>query len=111
MPRMRNGAVEAAELRAEGLALVDAEGELSDKHLPAVGTEAHADHIALGAPGQTARPEQADGADDREGQGGHRPFLRAPAHQTCQNATAHCAGEPTESLLDRQDARGSYSGG
>lgn len=31
-----------AELRAEGLALVDAEGELSDKHLPAVGTEAHA---------------------------------------------------------------------
>ncbi len=31
-----------AELRAEGLALVDANGELSDKHLPAVGTEAHA---------------------------------------------------------------------
>lgn len=31
-----------AELRAEGIALVDADGELSDKHLPAVGTEAHA---------------------------------------------------------------------
>ncbi len=31
-----------AELRSEGLALVDADGELSDKHLPAVGTEAHA---------------------------------------------------------------------
>jgi uncharacterized protein (TIGR02678 family) len=31
-----------AELRAEGLALVDAEGALSDRHLPAVGTEAHA---------------------------------------------------------------------
>lgn len=31
-----------AELRAEGLALVDVDGELSDKHLPAVGTEAHA---------------------------------------------------------------------
>jgi uncharacterized protein (TIGR02678 family) len=31
-----------AELRAEGVALVDADGELSDKHLPAVGTEAHA---------------------------------------------------------------------
>ena len=31
-----------AELRAEGLALVDADGELSDKHLPAIGTEAHA---------------------------------------------------------------------
>jgi len=31
-----------AELRAEGLALVDSDGELSDKHLPAVGTEAHA---------------------------------------------------------------------
>ncbi len=30
------------ELRAEGLALVDADGELSDKHLPAIGTEAHA---------------------------------------------------------------------
>jgi uncharacterized protein (TIGR02678 family) len=31
-----------ADLRAEGLAFVDADGELSDKHLPAVGTEAHA---------------------------------------------------------------------
>jgi uncharacterized protein (TIGR02678 family) len=31
-----------AELRAEGIALVDVDGELSDKHLPAVGTEAHA---------------------------------------------------------------------
>jgi uncharacterized protein (TIGR02678 family) len=31
-----------AELRAEGLALVDADGEFTDKHLPAVGTEAHA---------------------------------------------------------------------
>jgi uncharacterized protein (TIGR02678 family) len=31
-----------AELRAEGLALVDEDGELSDKELPAVGTEAHA---------------------------------------------------------------------
>lgn len=31
-----------AELRAEGMALVDADGELTDTHLPAVGTEAHA---------------------------------------------------------------------
>ena len=43
-----------AELRAEGLALVDADGELSDKHLPAVGTEAHAtllvaEHLARAA--------------------------------------------------------------
>lgn len=32
----------AAELRAEGLALVDEDGELSDRKLPAVGTLAHA---------------------------------------------------------------------
>ena len=43
-----------AELRAEGLALVDADGELSDKHLPAIGTEAHAtllvaEHLARAA--------------------------------------------------------------
>jgi uncharacterized protein (TIGR02678 family) len=43
-----------AELRAEGLALADADGELSDKHLPAVGTEAHAtllvaEHLARAA--------------------------------------------------------------
>jgi uncharacterized protein (TIGR02678 family) len=43
-----------AELRAEGLALVDGDGELSDKHLPAVGTEAHAtllvaEHLARAA--------------------------------------------------------------
>jgi uncharacterized protein (TIGR02678 family) len=44
-----------AELRAEGLALVDAAGELTDKHLPAVGTEAHAtllvaEHLARSEP-------------------------------------------------------------
>ena len=43
-----------AELRAEGLALVDADGELSDRQLPAVGTEAHAtllvaEHLARAA--------------------------------------------------------------
>ncbi len=43
-----------AELRAEGLALVDADGELTDQHLPAVGTEAHvtllvAEHLARSA--------------------------------------------------------------
>ncbi len=49
-----------AELRAEGLALADAEGELSDKHLPAVGTEAHAtllvaEHLARAARDEPAR--------------------------------------------------------
>jgi uncharacterized protein (TIGR02678 family) len=39
--RLAQAAGLTAELRAEGLALVDADGELSDKHLPAVGTEAH----------------------------------------------------------------------
>ena len=43
-----------AELRAEGLALVDADGEMSDKKLPAIGTEAHAtllvaEHLARAA--------------------------------------------------------------
>jgi uncharacterized protein (TIGR02678 family) len=40
--RLAQAAGLIAELRAEGLALVDVDGELSDKHLPAVGTEAHA---------------------------------------------------------------------
>jgi len=40
--RLAQAAGLTAELRAEGLALVDADGELSDKHMPAVGTEAHA---------------------------------------------------------------------
>lgn len=48
-----------AELRAEGLALVDAEGELSDKHLPAVGTEAHATLLVAE---YLARAARADGA-------------------------------------------------
>lgn len=47
------------ELRAEGVALVDRDGELSDEHLPAVGTEAHvtllvAEHLAAAA---RERPE------------------------------------------------------
>lgn len=47
-----------AELRAEGLALVDAEGDLSDRNLPAVGTEAHAtllvaEYLARGAKADT----------------------------------------------------------
>jgi len=52
--RLAQAAGLTAELRAEGLALVDADGELSDKHLPAVGTEAHAtllvaEHLARAA--------------------------------------------------------------
>lgn len=48
-----------SELRAEGAALVDRDGELSDEHLPAVGTEAHvtllvAEHLAAAA---RERPE------------------------------------------------------
>jgi uncharacterized protein (TIGR02678 family) len=48
------------ELRAEGIALVDAEGELSDERLPAQGTEAHAtllvaEHLAKAA---RAEPER-----------------------------------------------------
>jgi uncharacterized protein (TIGR02678 family) len=48
-----------AELRAEGLALVDADGELSDKHLPAVGTEAHATLLVAE---YLARAAKTDGA-------------------------------------------------
>lgn len=48
------------ELRAEGLALVDDDGELSDKQLPAVGTQAHvtllvAEHLARTARHDSAR--------------------------------------------------------
>jgi uncharacterized protein (TIGR02678 family) len=48
-----------AELRAEGLALVDADGELSDKHLPAVGTEAHATLLVAEHLARMARTEPA----------------------------------------------------
>jgi len=52
--RLAQAAGLTAELRAEGLALVDADGELSDRHLPAVGTQAHvtlliAEHLAQAA--------------------------------------------------------------
>jgi uncharacterized protein (TIGR02678 family) len=48
-----------AELRAEGLALVDADGELSDKHLPAVGTEAHATLLVAEYLASAARKDAA----------------------------------------------------
>ncbi|HET8697125.1 MAG TPA: TIGR02678 family protein [Gammaproteobacteria bacterium] len=49
--RLARGAGLVPELRAEGTALVDAGGELTDEQLPAVGTEAHvtlliAEHLA-----------------------------------------------------------------
>ena len=49
--RLARAAGLVPELRAEGTALVDADGELSDEQLPAVGTEAHvtllvAEHLA-----------------------------------------------------------------
>ena len=52
--RLAEAAGLAAELRAEGLALVDEHGELSDRQLPAVGTLAHAtlllaEHLAEAA--------------------------------------------------------------
>jgi uncharacterized protein (TIGR02678 family) len=58
--RLAQAAGLTAELRAEGAALVDADGELSDKHLPAVGTEAHAtllvaEHLARAAVTDPAR--------------------------------------------------------
>lgn len=57
--RLAQGAGLTAELRAEGLALVDADGELSDKHLPAVGTEAHATLLVAEHLARTARTETA----------------------------------------------------
>jgi uncharacterized protein (TIGR02678 family) len=58
--RLAQAAGLTAELRAEGLALVDADGELSDKQLPAVGTEAHAtllvaEHLARAARSEPER--------------------------------------------------------
>ncbi|MGH8291288.1 MAG: TIGR02678 family protein [Steroidobacteraceae bacterium] len=47
----------AAELRAEGLALVDEQGELSDRQLPAVGTLAHATLLLAEHLAQAARDE------------------------------------------------------
>jgi uncharacterized protein (TIGR02678 family) len=44
-----------AELRAEGLALMDGDGELTDQHLPAVGTEAHATLLVAEHLARTAR--------------------------------------------------------
>jgi uncharacterized protein (TIGR02678 family) len=57
--RLAQAAGLTAELRAEGIALVDPDGELSDKHLPAVGTEAHATLLIAE---YLARAAQADPA-------------------------------------------------
>lgn len=59
-----------AELRAEGMALVDADGELSDERLPAQGTEAHvtllvAERLARAQlPSPCPLPRAAEGSDD-----------------------------------------------
>jgi len=53
--RLAQAAGLSAELRAEGLALVDADGELSDHQLPAVGTEAHATLLVAEHLARTAR--------------------------------------------------------
>ncbi len=53
--RLAQAAGLSAELRAEGLALVDADGELSDQQLPAVGTEAHATLLVAEHLARTAR--------------------------------------------------------
>jgi uncharacterized protein (TIGR02678 family) len=55
--RLAQAAGLTAELRAEGLALVDGDGELSDKHLPAVGTEAHATLLVAEYLARAARTE------------------------------------------------------
>ena len=47
----------AAELRAEGVALVDPQATMSDEHMPAVGTEAHATLLVAEHLAQTARGE------------------------------------------------------
>ena len=58
--RLAQGAGLIAELRAEGLALVDRDGELSDERMPAVGTEAHvtlliAEYLATAARNEPGR--------------------------------------------------------
>jgi uncharacterized protein (TIGR02678 family) len=44
-----------AELRAEGIALVDGDGDLTDEELPAIGTEAHATLLVAGYLSAAAR--------------------------------------------------------
>jgi uncharacterized protein (TIGR02678 family) len=58
--RLAQGTGLIAELRAEGLALVDRDGEVSDEHMPAVGTEAHvtlliAEYLANAARSESER--------------------------------------------------------
>lgn len=58
--RLAQGTGLVAELRAEGLALVDRDGEVSDEHMPAVGTEAHvtlliAEYLANAARSESER--------------------------------------------------------
>jgi uncharacterized protein (TIGR02678 family) len=59
------------ELRAEGVALVDRDGELTDEHLPAVGTEAHATLLVAEYLASAARSAGAAGgaASDAAGAG------------------------------------------
>lgn len=57
--RLAHAAGLTAELRGEGVALVDPDGELSDKHLPAVGTEAHATLLVAEYLASAARADPA----------------------------------------------------
>ena len=55
--RLAQAAGLASELRAEGLALVDPDGELTDEQLPAIGTEAHATLLVAEYLGTAAREQ------------------------------------------------------
>jgi uncharacterized protein (TIGR02678 family) len=91
--RLAQAAGLTPELRAEGVALVDRDGELSDAHLPAIGTEAHvtllvAEHLAAAArerPGALASlPEIAafvQTATDRYGRFWRKGAREAGAEQ------------------------------
>lgn len=57
--RLAQGAGLKAELRAEGLGLVDEWGELSDERLPAVGTEAHVTLLIAEYLARAARADEA----------------------------------------------------
>jgi uncharacterized protein (TIGR02678 family) len=66
--RLAQGAGLEPELRAEGIALVDPESELSDEQMPSVGTEGHAtllvaEYLAEAASGE-ARPVESEAAPD-----------------------------------------------
>ncbi len=110
--RLAQGAGLEAELRAEGIALVDPESELSDEQMPSVGTEGHAtllvaEYLAEAA-GAEARGLEAEAAADHARRTGIAPGQARPPATAAGRPRLHSLPEIAAFLREAADRYGRY---